>query len=67
MNIPLSPTTAYRVEMNSFLATGGDGFTVFNSCTDQLGGDVDVDALARYFQAHSPIAPPALNRITRLN
>jgi 5'-nucleotidase len=65
--VPLSPTTGYRVEMNSFLATGGDGFTVFNSCTDQLGGEVDVDALARYFQAHSPVAPPALNRITRLN
>jgi 5'-nucleotidase len=53
--------------MSSFLATGGDGFTVFNESTNQLGGEVDVDALANDFVAQGTIAPPALNRITRLN
>ena len=33
---------SYRVTMNSFLATGGDNFTVFNQGTDTLGGDQDV-------------------------
>jgi 5'-nucleotidase len=64
---PIVDSQPYRVEMNNFLATGGDGFTVFNQCTDQLGGEVDLDAIVRYFQLHSPIGPPADNRITRLN
>jgi 5'-nucleotidase len=65
--VTLDPATGYRVEMNSFLATGGDGFTVFNACTNQLGGEVDVDALARYVMQNSPVAPGPQNRITRLN
>jgi 5'-nucleotidase len=60
-------TTPYRVTMNSFLADGGDGFSAFRACTNQLGGEVDVDALGRYFMAHSPISPPTLNRITKLD
>jgi 5'-nucleotidase len=62
----VNPTASYRVTMNSFLADGGDGFSVFTQCTDQLGGEIDLDALVRYFQNHSPIAPTAANRITRL-
>jgi 5'-nucleotidase len=53
--------------MNSFLADGGDGFSVFKACTNQLGGEVDLDALVRYFMNHSPIVPPAEDRIVRLN
>ena len=37
--------------MNTFLADGGDGFSVFTQCTNPLGGEVDLDALVRYFQA----------------
>ena len=44
--------------MNNFLADGGDGFCVFNQCTNQLGGEVDLDAFGRYFSAHSPVSPP---------
>ena len=64
---PIVDTQSYRVEMNSFLADGGDGFSVFRQCTNQLGGEVDLDAVVRYFMAHSPISPPTENRITRLN
>jgi 5'-nucleotidase len=35
----------------SFLAAGGDGFTVFNQGTDPLGGAQDIDALVDYFEA----------------
>ena len=69
----IGATTPYRVTMNSFLATGGDGFTVFNQCTDALGGEIDLDALVRYFQQYSdgvppfePVPPGPQNRITRL-
>ena len=53
--------------MNNFIADGGDGFSVFKTCTNPLGGEVDIDAFARYLKAKSPLAPPALDRITRLD
>lgn len=65
--VPLNPTGTYRVTMNSFLADGGDGFTAFTAGVDRLGGEVDLDALAVYFAASSPIAPGPQNRITRVN
>lgn len=59
----VGPTDSFRVTMNNFMATGGDGFAVFKEGTDALGGAQDIDALVAYFGAHSPIAPPALDRI----
>ena len=59
--------TSYRVAMNNFMADGGDGYTVFrDQCTAPLGGEVDLDAFARYLGANSPLAPPPLVRITRV-
>ncbi|WP_437943280.1 bifunctional metallophosphatase/5'-nucleotidase [Sorangium sp. So ce281] len=62
--VPIEAARTYRVTVNSFLATGGDGFTVLNDGTDRLGGALDLDALRDYFAASSPISPPALDRIT---
>ena len=61
----VQPTDTFRVTMNSFLATGGDGFTVFNSGTDTLGGSQDIDAMVAYLGAAGAtgIAVPALDRI----
>jgi 5'-nucleotidase len=56
----------YRVVVNNFMADGGDNYTVFRSCTDPLGGDVDLDAFARYLGTHRPLAPPPLNRISKV-
>lgn len=63
---PIDKGASYRVAMNSFLATGGDNFTVFNLGTDQLGGDVDLDALEAYFQVHDPVPPGPQNRIQQV-
>jgi 5'-nucleotidase len=63
---PISKSAPYRVAVNNFMADGGDGYTVFRACTDPLGGEVDLDAFARYLGAHSPVAPPPLNRIERV-
>lgn len=61
----IDPKAKYRVTVNSFLATGGDGFTVFNSGKDNVGGDLDIDALIAWFAANaSGIAPGAANRIS---
>ena len=56
-NVPITKTGTYRVAMNNFLASGGDGFTVFNEGTDQLGGEIDIDAAVNYFMKNSPMAP----------
>jgi 5'-nucleotidase len=66
--VEVQPTDSFRVTMNNFLATGGDGFTVFNEGTSPLGGAVDLDALVAYFGANEPagIAVPPLNRIVAI-
>ena len=61
----VQPSDTFRVTMNNFLATGGDGFTVFNEGTNALGGAQDIDAWVAYFQSKEPagIPVPALDRI----
>jgi 5'-nucleotidase len=63
---PIDKAANYRVVVNNFMADGGDNYTVFRSCTDPLGGEVDLDAFTRYLGAHSPLAPPTLNRIEKV-
>ena len=63
--LALEDTAEVRVAISSFLASGGDGFTVFMEGRDTTGGDLDLDVLEAYVQAHSPIAPPLTNRIQR--
>jgi 5'-nucleotidase len=64
---PIDKAASYRVTMNSFLASGGDNFTVFNLGTNQLGGDVDLDALEAYFvAAGGPVSPGLQNRIVNV-
>jgi 5'-nucleotidase len=63
----IDPAATYRVTGNAFLVSGtGDGFTVFAQATNRTIGMVDSQALVNYFGAHSPIAPPALDRVNPL-
>lgn len=64
---PIAPERSYRVTINSFLAEGGDGFTVFKEGSGAHVGNYDVEALDAYFRANSPLSPPPLNRIRRIN
>ncbi len=57
----------YRVTVNSFLAGGGDNFSVLAQGSARIGGDLDIDALTAYLGAHLPLAPPTLGRIQRSN
>jgi len=70
-----NPSKTYRVTVNNFMATGGDGFGVLLGATNILGGAQDIDALTAYLNAgykapNPPYDPtlPALKvpRITRL-
>ncbi len=73
--VVLNPTKTYRVTVNNFLATGGDGFAVLKEGAQVLGGAQDIDALVAYISggykapkaAYNP-ADPALHtpRITML-
>jgi 5'-nucleotidase len=62
---PITATASVRVAASDFVASGADGFSVFKEGRDQLGGDVDVDALAAFFRVHSPVRPGAQDRIIR--
>ena len=46
--VVVNPSQTYRVTVNSFLATGGDGFSVFNLGTNRLGGAQDIDSAVAY-------------------
>ncbi len=61
--VPLNPAATYRVAMSNFLASGGDGFSIFTEGTDQLGGALDLDALEAWFQTAPMMPLPATNRI----
>ena len=65
--VTVDPGATYRVTVNSFLAGGGDGFTVLREGTERTGGMIDLDALVAYFSAASPVAPGPQDRITRRN
>ena len=64
---PVDPAATYRVTVNSFLADGGDGFTVLREGTERTGGEIDLDALVAYFSTASPVAPGPQDRINRRN
>ncbi len=64
--VPIDTNATYRVTVNSFLADGGDNFSILRQGTNRLGGAVDLDALSDYFAAHSPVAPGPQNRITQV-
>ncbi len=64
---PVGDDTVYRVAFNSFLASGGDNFTLFRGGRDMVGGPLDIDAIERYLVANSPLTPPAADRIRRLS
>lgn len=53
----LQPARSYRVTVNSFLASGGDGFTTFAAAAAPLGGAQDIDALTAYLARFKAPAP----------
>lgn len=62
--VPLDLAASYRVTVNTFLADGGDGFSVLPQGTDRVGGAVDTDAFEDYLAANAGgLAPPATDRI----
>jgi 5'-nucleotidase len=66
--ITLDPAALYRVTVNSFLASGGDGFTVLPQGTNRVVGPVDLDALVEFIDTLTqPFDAAIEQRIQRLN
>ncbi|HET6597080.1 MAG TPA: bifunctional metallophosphatase/5'-nucleotidase [Anaerolineales bacterium] len=64
----LDPNATYIVTINSFLADGGDNFTVFRQVDPALrvGGGIDLDALIEYMMSQDAINPPGTDRVHEL-
>lgn len=54
----LEPAREVRVTVNSFLASGGDGFSTFTAGKAPLGGALDLDALVDYMGRFKAPNPP---------
>jgi 5'-nucleotidase len=48
---PIDPARSYRVVTNSFMASGGDNYTMLRDGTDRRDVGVDLDALEAYLAA----------------
>mgnify|MGYP000626794859 CR=1 FL=1 len=59
---PLNEAATYRVTVNSFMAEGGDGYTVLKRGRERLGGAQDLDAMVAQLRRGVADAGPA--RIT---
>ncbi|MEN9935506.1 MAG: hypothetical protein RLZZ387_2085 [Chloroflexota bacterium] len=60
----IDPNASYRVVVNNFIATGGDGYTVLTRGTDVLNtGFLDSDVLAEYIRNSSPVSAQVEGRV----
>jgi 5'-nucleotidase len=64
---PIDPNASVRVTVNSFLAAGGDNFSVLKQGRDVATGMMDIEAFEAYVRAHPLLAPGPLDRIVRLD
>jgi 5'-nucleotidase len=64
----VDPAAPYRIVVNSFLAEGGDRFTMLRNGTNRLGGALDLEAFQGYLrtleQAGTPVGSGPRNRIS---
>jgi len=54
----LEPAREYRITVNSFMASGGDGFATFLKGKAPQGGALDIDALVDYMARFKAPNPP---------
>jgi 5'-nucleotidase len=64
---PVLAGSTYTVTVNSFLADGGDNFPTFLAAsTSRIDGGNDLQALANYLAAFSPVDPPPTDRVNEI-
>jgi 5'-nucleotidase len=52
---PIRPEARYRISVNNFLASGGDGFSVLAKGTDAFDAGLDLDALEAWLSKGQPV------------
>lgn len=57
----IDPAASYRVSINNFMASGGDGFTVLAGGTNTIDAGLDLDALEAFLRGGSTV--PQTGRI----
>ena len=66
--VALDLSAVYKVTVNSFIADGGDNFTVLTGGANRVIGPVDLDALIDYIKGQpQPFGAAVEGRIQRLN
>lgn len=66
--VPIDPAASYTVTVNSFIADGGDNFTVLREGVNRVIGPVDLDALIAHIRAlPQPFTATVEKRIKRIN
>ena len=58
----IDPATTYTVTTNSFVSSGGDGFTGFTNGPSRDSGLIDLAATVDYFAEHDVVDPAPLGR-----
>ena len=62
---PIDPAGSYRVAVNNFLASGGDGFSVLNQGTETFDAGLDLDALEAWLATNPSV--PAIGRTVNVS
>ncbi|WP_155264304.1 bifunctional metallophosphatase/5'-nucleotidase [Sphingomonas segetis] len=55
---PIDPNGRYRVVVNSFLASGGDGYTMLTEGADTFDAGLDLDALEEWLATNPQVPTP---------
>jgi 5'-nucleotidase len=64
--VPIDPAADYRVSVNSFMASGGDGFSALKAGRDVVVGPLDLDAIEALFRSQEVVTLPATGRVTMI-
>ena len=56
--VVLEPARVFRVTVNNYMASGGDGYSTLKAGTDRIGGAQDIDALRSYLVPYLAPHPP---------
>ncbi len=64
---PIDPADQLRIAATDYVAQGTEHLPALRERTGSITLGLDLDALIAYFGSHSPVAPPATNRITRVD
>jgi len=63
---PIDPAATYRVTLNNFIASGGDGFAAFKAGVQPTVGPLDLDSMEAYLRAAPVVQVPPVGRVTMI-